>query len=437
MLLSTYELGRQPFSLASPAAWLRAQGHDVTVADLAVSPFPIAQIRDAQLVAFHLPMHTATRLALKWMERSRKENPSAQLCAYGLYAPLNAELLHSHGVQSIIGGEFEQALVDLAGGAAPSTVTPLDRLTFIPPDRSSLSPLTRYASLVTPDGLRVVGATEATRGCKHLCRHCPVVPVYQGAFRVVQAGVVLADIRSQVEAGASHITFGDPDFFNGPAHAMKIVEALHRKFPAVSYDVTIKVEHLLKHRDLLPSLRDTNCAFVTSAVESIDDSVLAMLEKGHTRRDFIETAGIFRDLGLVLNPTFITFTPWTTRSSYRELLKTLNELDLVDQTSPIQLAIRLLITANSRLLELDDVRRVARPFETHLLAHPWRHADPSVDALARQAMHIVDLEQKAGASRRDIFQRLWTLCADGERLPENFTLLPRTAVPYLNEPWYC
>lgn len=436
VLLSTYELGRQPFSLASPAAWLRAHGHQVAVADLAVSPFPLAAIRDAALIAFHLPMHTATRLALKWIARSRQENPSARLCAYGLYAPLNAEMLLAAGVQSIIGGEFEQALVDLAAGAAPSTATPLERLTFRKPDRAGLSPLERYARLVTPDGLRVVGSTESTRGCKHLCRHCPVVPVYRGAFRVVQADVVLADIRAQVDAGAGHITFGDPDFFNGPTHAMRIVEALHREFPALSYDVTIKVEHLLKHRDLLPVLRDTNCAFVTSAVESLNDDVLAKLEKGHTRRDFIETARIFRDLGLVLNPTFIAFTPWTTRASYRDLLQTLNELDLVDQTSPIQLAIRLLITANSRLLELEDIRRVARPFETASLAYPWRHEDPSVDALARQAMHIVDLEQKAGASRRDIFKRLWMLSA-GESLPENFALLPRASVPYLNEPWYC
>ena len=132
-------------------------------------------------------------------------------------------------------------------------------------------------------GRRLVGYTEASRGCRHLCRHCPVVPIYDGQFRVVQPEVVLADIDAQVAAGAGHITFGDPDFFNGPTHAMRIVAALHAKHPAVSYDVTIKVEHLLQHRDLVPRLAATGCAFVTSAVESVDDRVLALLDKGHTR----------------------------------------------------------------------------------------------------------------------------------------------------------
>ncbi len=108
-------------------------------------------------------------------------------------------------------------------------------------------------------------------GCKHRCRHCPIVPVYDGQFRVVPADVVLADIDQQVGAGAEHITFGDPDFFNGPTHARRIVEALHARHPALTYDVTIKVEHLLKHRELLPVLARTGCLFVTSAVEAVDD----------------------------------------------------------------------------------------------------------------------------------------------------------------------
>jgi radical SAM superfamily enzyme YgiQ (UPF0313 family) len=90
-----------------------------------------------------------------------------------------------------------------------------------------LPPLEKYAQLVLPGGARrTVGYTEASRGCKHLCRHCPVVPVYQGHFRIVQREVVMEDIRRQVAAGARHITFGDPDFFNGIGHAVELVRAL-------------------------------------------------------------------------------------------------------------------------------------------------------------------------------------------------------------------
>src|SRR5205085_2978325 len=192
-------------------------------------------------------------------------------------------------------------------------------------------------------------------------------------FRVVQPEVVLAAIRNQVAAGAQHITFGDPDFFNGPGHAMRIVEALHREWPQLTYDVTIKVEHLLQHRDLLPRLRATGCAFVISAVESLDDTVLARLQKGHTRADFIEALGLMRAAGLPMSPTFIPFTPWTTRESFREFLRTLAELGLPPQVAPIQLAIRLLIPEGSLLLELPEVRAMIEPFDPRGLCYPWRH----------------------------------------------------------------
>src|SRR4030095_14258447 len=130
------------------------------------------------------------------------------------------------------------------------------RLQFIVPDRAALPPLARYASLQMPDGSRrVVGSTDATRGCKHLCRHCPIVPVYQGRFKAVPIEVVMQDIRAHVAARAEHITFGDPDFFNGPTHARRLVERLAAEFPQITYDVTIKVEHLLAHADLLAVLK--------------------------------------------------------------------------------------------------------------------------------------------------------------------------------------
>ena len=442
VLISTYDLGRQPFGLASAAAWLRARGHEVRCADISVDPFPGSAVSDAGLVAFYLPMHTATRLAARAIEKTRAVNGAAHLAGYGLYAPLNQDYLRSLGVTTIIGGEFEAALADLADSLKAGqrvearTVVPLDRLTFLMPDRSGMPGLGQYARLVTAEGELTVGSTEASRGCKHLCRHCPVVPVYQGAFRVVQREVVLEDIRQQAAAGARHITFGDPDFFNGPTHSLRIVEDLHREFPDLTYDVTIKVEHLLEHREWLPALKETGCLFITSAVESLDDEVLRKLEKGHTRRDFYECAALCRSEGLLLNPTFIAFLPWTTRASYVDLLSTIRKLDLVEQVSPVQLGLRLLIPVGSRLLELDDVRRVVRHFDEGALAWRWSHPDPEVDQLSKAVLAAVKRGQQAGRSRREIFADVWET-ATGEQLREDADLLPRAAVPYLNEPWYC
>lgn len=384
-------------------------------------------------------MHTATRLALPLMDRVRALNPAARLVAYGLYAPLNRTLLEAHGVTAILGGEFEADLVDVAmGKPGPANQNgTIARLDFRVPDRSGLLPLSTYATLQVGEERRVAGYTEASRGCKHHCRHCPIVPIYNGQFRIVSPDVVLADCAAQVAAGARHITFGDPDFFNGPKHARAIVERFPRELPGTTYDVTIKVEHLLKHADLLPVLRDTGCAFVTSAVESLDDGVLEKLKKGHTRADFERVAGLFRSTGLVLAPTFVAFTPWTTPASYRDMLHAIDRLDLVENVPPIQYAIRLLIPQGSRMLDLPEVRALVGPFDPVTLTYPWAHPDPRVDRLQHDIMHAVGV--KIGAARRDIFGRIWELAREGEgaSVPRDRGAMPRATIPYLNEPWYC
>jgi radical SAM superfamily enzyme YgiQ (UPF0313 family) len=449
LLLSTYDLGRQPFGLASPAAWLRRAGHEVVTCDLSREPLDESAVRAATLVAVYLPMHTATRLALPVLDRIRSLTPDATLCAYGLYAQLNASLLRGHGVAAVLGAEAEQELVELAQVGLPATpaaasregrMAALPRLAFVTPDRSALPPLARYATLQMPDGSRkVTGSTEATRGCKHRCRHCPIVPVYDGQFRVVSTDVVLADVEQQVAAGASHITFGDPDFFNGPTHARRIVEALHVRHPQLTYDVTIKIEHLLRHRELLPLLVETGCLFVTSAVESVDDAVLARLEKGHTRADFVAAVGLCREAGLLLVPTFVAFTPWTTLDGYRDLLQVVASLDLVEHVAPVQWGIRLLVTEGSRLLELEDIRAQVARFDPLTLTRPWTHQDPRVDALQQAIMRLVGV--RTTSSRPEIFERVRDLSAlaAGERpaARPRPPAITRAAIPYLNEPWYC
>jgi radical SAM superfamily enzyme YgiQ (UPF0313 family) len=455
VLISTYELGHQPFGLASPASWLRQLGAHVDCLDLAVEDFDEQAVRDADLVAFYVPMHTATRLATGLVERVRKLNPAAHLCFYGLYAPVNEDYLREMGADTILGGEFEEGLAavvrEIAAGvpdasprAQAAPVISLARQDFLVPDRSSLPSLDRYAYLELSDGQRrVVGYTEATRGCKHLCRHCPIVPVYNGRFRVVQRDVVMADVAAQVAAGAQHITFGDPDFFNGPAHALAVVREVHKLFPAITYDVTIKVEHLVKHADKLPVLRDTGCLFVTSAVESVDDLILAYFDKLHTRDEFIQVVRLFRETGLALNPTFVTFTPWTTPENYLDLLELIAELGLVGNIAPIQYAIRLLIPQGSRLLELPEVRELVGEFDAPSLAYPWTHPDPRVDQLYEAVMTEVKESMRGSASRPETFARVWQVAYPaahpGSPIPRPAVVQDQAAVevPRLSEPWYC
>jgi radical SAM superfamily enzyme YgiQ (UPF0313 family) len=451
VLISTYELGRQPFGLASPAAWLRKRGHRVVALDLARQSLDEAAIVDAELIAIYLPMHTATRLAAQLIPSLRKQNPAAHLCCYGLYAPMNVDYLRALGVSTILGGEFEEGLVHLAERLATGgeqafeqprePLVSMARLQFEVPDRSGMPAMEKYAHLIVPgDGFRIVGSTEASRGCKHLCRHCPIVPVYKGIFRIVGREVVLEDIRRQVASGAQHITFGDPDFFNGIRHALELVHAFHREFPTVTYDVTIKIEHLLKYEQHLPALRDTGCLFVISAVESVDDAVLGFLDKGHTREDFLRVIKIFRELGLTLHPTFVPFTPWTTTDGYLDLLRVIEEQRVIENVAPIQLGIRLLIPEGSRMLELEGVRRIVGPFDPQSLAYPWKNAGPRLDALSETVQEIAAAAERQKESRSTTFERIWKAAhaAAGSSAPQvNLSAHPQAGIPFLSEPWYC
>lgn len=454
VLISTYELGRQPFGLASLAAWLKAEGANVSLQDLAISKLDTQPLVAADLVAFYVPMHTATRLAATIVERVKSVNADAHICFFGLYASLNETYLGTIGADSIIGGEFEQGVVDiykqLATRAPITVIEPqssisLRRQQFRVPDRTGLPPLDEYAGLhLAPDDVRVVGYTEASRGCKHMCRHCPIVPVYGGRFVVVQPDIVLEDVRRQVGSGAQHITFGDPDFFNGPAHALRIVQRMHDEFPELTYDVTIKVEHLLRHSHLLPQLKSTGCVLVTSAIESFDDDTLAKFDKQHTRADLESVLAKLKVAGLALNPTFVTFTPWTTLDRYIEFLSTLADLGLVEAMSPVQYAIRLLVSAKSRLLELPDIAGLVAEFDDRGLVYPWKHPDPAVDRLFEDVTQIVQQCQDDGLDRVETFNRIWG-AANAARGVEASSLLdyhptdvrPLAAIPYLTEPWYC
>ena len=446
VLINPYELGRQPFALAAPTALLKASGHQVSCLDLSLQQLDAGVLGQADCVGLYVGMHTATRIAVEAMPRIVELAPQAHISVYGLYAPMNESLFRSLGAQTVFGGEVEPhllSLVDELGEGEHKTqsqaVVSLSKVNFRVPDRSGLPALSLYAHLRLGNGeTRVVGFTEGSRGCKHLCRHCPVVPIYQGKFRIVPVDVVMADVAQQVEAGAEHISFGDPDFFNGPTHALRLVRALHAAHPQLTYDAVIKVEHILKSRDLLPTLKETGCLFVVSAVEAVDDAVLVRLAKNHTSADFDVAVKLLSEEGIAFAPTFLAFTPWTTPEGYIELLQRLVTLRLVESVPPIQLAIRLLIPSGSYLLKLPGFIDLIEDYDQQLLGYPWKHANPLVDKLQRQIQMLVEAGEQQNCGRREVFEQIWTLAHQtlGEHVPE----LPADlgdSIPHMSEPWYC
>ena len=453
LLVACYELGHQPLAVAWPAAFLEREGYAPAVMDVSVEPFDPERVRRAKLVAISVPMHTALRLGVTVARRVREVNPTCHIAFYGLYATLNAGHLLGGLADAVMSGEIERALVELvqtleggrlAGGSpepAPAASRPvLAKLDFPAPSRAALPSLKKYAHLERDGQLELVGYVEASRGCKHLCRHCPIPPVYGGRFFVVPVDVLLADVRQQVEAGATHITFGDPDFLNGPGHAMAVARALHAAFPSLTFDFTAKIEHLLRHRHRLPELARLGCAFIVSAAESLSDAVLAHLDKGHTRADIETALSLTAQAGITLRPTWVPFTPWTTLEDYRELLEFVESNVLVDAIDPVQLSIRLLVPPRSLLLESAALRPFLGELVDGQFYHRWTHPDPRMETLHAAVSSLI---AEAADRREDAavtFQRVRELAdqrAGAATRPVKAPAARRKRSPRLTEPWFC
>ncbi len=450
LLISCYELGHQPLGLAWPRAFLERAGYAPDCLDLSVEPFDEAKVQRARFVGIAVPMHTALRLGAAAAQRIRRLNARCFICFYGLYAVLNADYLRGSLAGAVIGGEIEGALVDLVEQidrdgtqSGRMQISSLERLHYPVPARAGLPDLQRYVHMARGADVVPAGYVEASRGCLHECLHCPITPVYGGRFFAVPRAVVLDDIRQLIAAGAGHITFGDPDFLNGPGHALKLVRAFHAEFPRVSYDFTTKVEHILEHRDLFPEFAATGCAFIVSAVESLSDRVLRELEKGHTGADVRTALGIVREAGLTLRPTFVAFTPWTTLKDYLEVLRFVADLNLIEEVDPVQLVIRLLIPPGSALLSRPGIRPYLGRLEPAAFTYRWTHPDPRMDRLHRDVTALVERAAHAGENAADTFQaiREAAFAAAGEALPRpalagQATALPARS-PRLTEPWFC
>ena len=471
LLIACYELGHQPLAVAWPAAFLERAGYAPAVMDLSVEPFDPEKVTRARFIAISVPMHTALRLGVIAARRIRAINPTAHVCFYGLYAALNAtELLGDACADSVLAGELEDQLVDLvrrleagevveAGEARranaslseraspASTTSPagsrraeLGKLNFPVPARHALPGIKKYAHVERAGRRDLAAYVEASRGCKHRCRHCPIPAVYDGRFFIVPVETVLADVRQQVAAGASHVTFGDPDFLNGPRHALAVARALHTEFPSVTFDFTAKVEHLLRECQHLPELAALGCAFIVTAAESLDDRVLGHLDKGHTRSDLVAVLGAARAAGIALRPTWVAFTPWTTLDGYREWLDFLADEALVDHVDPVQYGIRLLIPPGSLLLDLPQMRQHLEGLVRGGFYYRWIHPDPRVERLAEEVAGVV----AAGAERNEdaalTFDRVRSLAAAAAGAPAPRAVgLPanRPRPPRLTEPWFC
>jgi radical SAM superfamily enzyme YgiQ (UPF0313 family) len=477
LLCSTYELGHQPLGIAGPAAALISAGHDVETADLSFEPWPAEAISRAEAIVFSIPMHTATELAMQAAQRIADDGPRPPLAFIGLYAsvledhPLlrPSDFLGAGETAQVLERWLEQLSDGPSVGATPQSpplqasidLGPVALPATPPPARGLLAPLDRYARYLEGGRSELAASVESTRGCNHRCRHCPVASVYGGRSRAIALESVLADIAQVVSMNATHISFADPDFLNRPTHALAVAHGLHDRFPQVTFDATVKIEHILRHRSLWQELRRSGLTFVVSAFESTDDELLQVLDKGHTADDEAEAVAILRSAGVEIRPSWLPFTPWTTLGSLASLLEFSARADLVGSTDSVQYSIRLLLPRGSLLMADPDpvLEEATRPDGTTTpdgqgAASPatfsgslaWRHRDPRIDELQRAMASLVEASASAECSPQETFTELWALCRHtGAPLgdeppaadPRYLSTVPGHARPRLSEAWFC
>lgn len=407
LVVSIFEGGYQPMTVATAVTPLLEAGFEVSVLDTYVDGVQEDRFLDADLIALAIPLFDALQAGIELSAIIRKANPQAHITFFGQYATINsARLAGIHG-DSSISGEWEEPLVGLAQALSEGQQRPvpgvvfstsltlgkgehtvyLSRKHFRVPTRSLLPPLYKYPQPQVDKlcgGKQIVGSTEIARGCHHKCLYCSVFAAYDGKVLMIPEEIILQDVRNNVEGGMTHLTFIDADFFNAKYHGIKVLRKLHAEFPTLTYDLTTRVDHILENKEAVSEMHDLGVRFITSALEFPSEKVLQVLVKETSLEQIEEAIRFLRDVGIKLNPTFIMFNPWVDLTDLADFHTFVADNGLDQLIDPIQYETRLHLYKGSPLLPLPSVR------ELELIEHEfhmeWKHPDARVDELYSQVV---------------------------------------------------
>jgi len=410
LLISTFEGGFQPLTLASATTPLLEAGFDVSALDIYVDGIQEELFAYPDLVAISIPLFDALHPGIEIAKRVRQFNPLAHITFFGQYATINSMRLAGKYGDSCISGEWEKPLCELAHSLSedleltvPGLVTPdlvargqtvhpyLSRKEFRVPTRHHLPPLYKYPQ-VQIDKLcgskQVVGTTECFRGCHHKCLYCSVFAAYDGRVLLVPEENVQEDVRNLVAGGMTHLSFIDADFFNTKQHGIKILRQLHAEFPHLTYDFTTRVDHILENKETIREMENLGVQFITSALEFPSQVALDSIAKQTSLEQIEEAITFLRSTQIKLNPTFIMFNPWVSLDDLVTFRTFVEKNDLDEIIDPIQYETRLHLYKGSPLLHSPSLRNL------NLLEHEfhfeWKHPDPTVDEVYFQSLTPVE-----------------------------------------------
>ena len=413
-LISTFEGGFQPVSLATSAGILKENHIDFTVLDTYVDGFDPDKFHTQEFVGISVPLFDSLMSGISAARKIRAVNKKAHICFFGQYAMLNMKRLVPDEADSCIYGEWEEqlpALINFLGDSGINGSDPLpDNLKsvyicgrsapakgYFPVRRKNirilrdnLPPLHKYPQQQIDKlvGRKTVsGATEIVRGCHHKCLYCSVYAAYDGRSIPFKSDHVFEDVKNLVNFGMNHLTFLDADFFSLGKYGGSILKNLNKLYPDLTFDFTTRVDHILENAEFFKELANCNLSFVTTALEFPGEQVLNAVGK-NISIDQIETAiRLLRSLNIEINPTFIMFNPWMKMSDVIHFKKFVDRNNLEKTIDPIQYETRLHLYKSSPLLKSPALKGIE--LEEKEFHYEWKHPDPAVDELYKKSVKPV------------------------------------------------
>ena len=425
LLTSFYDLGKQPKIIAEIVDRYNSSEIDFDFFDFSVEDQNI-DLENYDVLGIYAPMHTATILSIEYIKDKKLPN---KMFTFGLYGSVLEDFNSSIRYIKDIESDELSLFLEINDDHQFSLKNNI-------PNRQIFPDISNYAHLVDGSNNLIAGSVETTYGCKHSCTHCPVPISFNGSFKTYSLEKIVSDVKNQVNQGAKHISFNDPDFFNGPIHALKILESLNEKFPSITYDSTIKVEHIIKYKKYFKELSSLNMVFVISAFETTNDLVLSILEKNHTSHDLNNSIEISQDFGIDIRPTWMPFSPWTELNDLSNIVKLIEKYELRETVDPIQLTIKLLIPKHSLIIKKPEINKYLGNYEKNSLSFKWEYENNDVEKLQSSLFDFIlnnsELdEHKQYLGMVNIIEK----CTDTKLLTNSSYDFKN--VPKLSETWFC
>ena len=425
LLLSFYDLGKQPKIISELYKKLDNGSNQIDIVDYSIEEKDLT-LDNYDVLGIYASMHTASVLAEQYLRDRKLPN---KLFVFGLYANVFSEMFSDfQSIHSFDSDELESLL--------EVQLNPNYSFKHSVPDRTILPSITDYSHIVDGSNNLIAGSVETTYGCKHECTHCPVPIEFKGMFKTFGTEKIITDVTNQVEEGAKHISFNDPDFFNGPKHALKILQLLNEKHPSITYDSTIKVEHILKYPDYFQELKNLNMLFVISAFETTNDHVLNILQKNHSFNDLNKAVELSLENNIDIRPTWMPFSPWTEQNDLISIIKLIENYKLRETVDPIQLTIKLLVPKNSLILKKPEMKEYLLDYDPASFSYAWQYKFPNIDNIQNELFTYV-LQHESENEYTQYLGLVDILESHTNETLLNSEKYSQRIVPKLSETWFC